>query len=1066
MKLNTIFKTTPIFVTLLLCLPMVLAAQNASFNYNHTTGTIGTTYSWIDCSGGTLISSAMWNTTGFYGADDDGYYNVNFPFDFSFYDNDYTSADQLSICTNGFIRLDGTADDYFYSASSYNLSSSATSLGQIIALGIQDDNTSDATTKVYYLTSGSSPNRIFTVEYQNLEINYNANKYVDIEVSFYEGSNKVVILMGSDNVSQTSADIGIHSGVNTFFNKWQYVNSGTNNRWIEYTMPAKSLNSIQISQASTSSVNPSSTNNEIIKITVDVSGGSGSLNLNSISCTAQNTDDADVKSLGAKLYRTSTNSFSTANSLGSPVSISSGTMSFTSLNYDLPGGKTYIWLAYDVSNTATKYNHLDAYIAANSINIAGSNYPSSIGNPTGYRLIDYLEWTGASSSNWNTASNWSSSTVPTQNDHVIIPSAPTNQPIVYSSVTGKCKSLEIKSGASLTLKNTSNNFSIYGDLTNNGSLNMSAATKNINFNGSNNQVQGSGSFTAIRARFSNVIYAINANISFYNLVIKNGSNVSLGNSQISISNALKLKNSSDVLNLEQSTLDLSGNFSSTNGSLNCGTSTFYYSGAVSQTIVNKYTYYNLKVKLTGGSNRNLSNGTINCTNLELTNPSGGSIGSALLKASLTIPGNITIGSFCEFNANGFNSKVEGNWINNGSLNMGSTTTTFDGTSNQTVSGSNVFYNVLVNKSSGKLNLGSHIQISNNLNLTSGNIVLGNYNLTLNNGSSITGGSGSSFIETNGSGVLKKEINALGSFTFPVGSSTYYTPFTFNLTAGSLSTGAYISMNVSPSCIPQLSSTSYLERNWELLQSGIGGSFSYNVSYIYDNTDIQGLETDLYPSKVSSGILTQDGSTVIASSNTASWTGLTSFSTFGARDQGDGGGGLPVEIIEFTAHKNNNEVLLHWITATEINCKSFEIQRANDAEHFEKIGEISGHGNSNSLLDYHFIDENPLSETTYYRLKQWDFDGSYHYSILVIVNEIDNAVSIYPNPCHDFLRIKTPDDLKIKAVKIYDSRAQLVVQINNYEFDGDKINLTHLQAGVYSLHILSEGQEIIRKFIKK
>ena len=65
--------------------------QNATFNYTRTTGALGTTYSWIDCTtGGTEIIDADWTTTGAFSAADDGYLNINFPFSFRFYDDNYT----------------------------------------------------------------------------------------------------------------------------------------------------------------------------------------------------------------------------------------------------------------------------------------------------------------------------------------------------------------------------------------------------------------------------------------------------------------------------------------------------------------------------------------------------------------------------------------------------------------------------------------------------------------------------------------------------------------------------------------------------------------------------------------------------------------------------------------------------------------------------------------------------------------------------------------------------------------------------------------------------------------
>jgi len=203
----------------------------ASWNYEIKTGVVGTTHNWIDCSAGSVIVSG-----------DDNQASINWPFYFNFYDNTYNTSNALSLATNGFIRLDGSAPTDYTTAETYNLTDTAINLGQIIAMGVSDGNVADAGSWTRSLVTGTAPNRIFTIEYNNFEINYNANKYADVQVSFYESSNKVVLKLGADNVTTSSADLGIHSGVNTFYNKWQEVASGTNNTWIEYTPPFIEVN--------------------------------------------------------------------------------------------------------------------------------------------------------------------------------------------------------------------------------------------------------------------------------------------------------------------------------------------------------------------------------------------------------------------------------------------------------------------------------------------------------------------------------------------------------------------------------------------------------------------------------------------------------------------------------------------------------------------------------------------------------------------------------------------------------------------------------------------------------
>lgn len=90
--------------------------------------------------------------------------------------------------------------------------------------------------------------------------------------------------------------------------------------------------------------------------------------------------------------------------------------------------------------------------------------------------------------------------------------------------------------------------------------------------------------------------------------------------------------------------------------------------------------------------------------------------------------------------------------------------------------------------------------------------------------------------------------------------------------------------------------------------------------------------------------------------------------------------------------------LYWSTASETNNSYFTIERSTDGENFESIGTEKGAGNSSSIYNYNFWDENPLQGVSYYRLKQTDFDGKYSYSKIIAINVDQNGdFSIFPNP---------------------------------------------------------------------
>lgn len=110
--------------------------------------------------------------------------------------------------------------------------------------------------------------------------------------------------------------------------------------------------------------------------------------------------------------------------------------------------------------------------------------------------------------------------------------------------------------------------------------------------------------------------------------------------------------------------------------------------------------------------------------------------------------------------------------------------------------------------------------------------------------------------------------------------------------------------------------------------------------------------------------------------------------------------LPVELLSFNAHLNNDKVDLAWTTATETNNDYFTIQKSKDALTFEDVFVVDGAGNSSAIINYFDIDNNPYSGISYYRLMQTDFDGHSAFSNIVPVEYNPNgesSISLFPNP---------------------------------------------------------------------
>lgn len=173
--------------------------------------------------------------------------------------------------------------------------------------------------------------------------------------------------------------------------------------------------------------------------------------------------------------------------------------------------------------------------------------------------------------------------------------------------------------------------------------------------------------------------------------------------------------------------------------------------------------------------------------------------------------------------------------------------------------------------------------------------------------------------------------------------------------------------------------------------------------------------------------------------------------------------LPVKLTSFSASTTSNNVVLNWSTTTEVNNYGFELERSTDNNAFEKIGFVKGNGTSNSLNNYQFIDNILITGTTYYRLKQIDFDGQFTYADIVKVsnnNQLD--VIIGPNPFNN--EIKVTSNQNIYAVEVIDMTGKVCFSSNpnsfNYSFKLDNMN-----NGIYFIRVNNGEQTISRRIIK-
>ncbi len=544
------------------------------------------------------------------------------------------------------------------------------------------------------------------------------------------------------------------------------------------------------------------------------------------------------------------------------------------------------------------------------------------------------------------------------------------------------------------------------------------------------------------------------------------------------------------------TINLYGNWTntSTNGTpFNPSTSTVYFNGG-SQTLSGSgiSSFYNLTIASTGALTSNSSAGKViissNWQNDGIFNHNNGDITfngtSTISGTSITTFKNIIVNATKTLTLHAIETDLAGDLTSNGTLNHNNGSVVFTGSGNtQNINGSSsalTLFQLEAFNPSGNILLSRPLTINDTLILTNGKITTDATNiLTLIAGSTVISGSASSYVN----GPMKKIGNT--SFIFPVGKSATYAPITIG--APSLSTDNFTaeyfpadadvsySRSLKDASINHISKVEY----WMLNRTGGSSNVSVTLSW---GSPRSGLVTVLAELLVAgwNGSMWKDLGNGGVTGNTTTGTvinsaSVTTYSAFTLASS-TANNPLPVKMISFNATAMGSAVKVHWSTASETNNDFFEVQRSKDGDVFESLAKVKGAGNSNTVIDYNWMDENPFQNLSYYRIKQVDFNGAFTYSdvkaieISAMIKEEDMIV--YPNPSNgEFLHIAFTNLNSLSSnvnVQLLDESGKLVFEkkelpVNNQE-DTLQLFFNHkLDSGIYLMK-LSEGNLTLNKLV--
>lgn len=174
--------------------------------------------------------------------------------------------------------------------------------------------------------------------------------------------------------------------------------------------------------------------------------------------------------------------------------------------------------------------------------------------------------------------------------------------------------------------------------------------------------------------------------------------------------------------------------------------------------------------------------------------------------------------------------------------------------------------------------------------------------------------------------------------------------------------------------------------------------------------------------------------------------------------------LPIELKDFYAVQVKDEVEIRWITSSEKNSEMYTLQKSADGISYTSIAKLNAAGNSNTDKSYVYVDKTPLAGLTYYKLLQYDIDGS--------VADLGAVTVVYSRPTFKmYSNVITDGNIRIRFesninnyISIMNIRGEVIYneQVNDTEFQ-IKLNIP---SGEYYIQNISGTRSWVEKIIVK
>jgi hypothetical protein len=181
--------------------------------------------------------------------------------------------------------------------------------------------------------------------------------------------------------------------------------------------------------------------------------------------------------------------------------------------------------------------------------------------------------------------------------------------------------------------------------------------------------------------------------------------------------------------------------------------------------------------------------------------------------------------------------------------------------------------------------------------------------------------------------------------------------------------------------------------------------------------------------------------------------------------------LPLNFISNQASWQGSDVMVKWEIAEEDGVYKYEIERSADGFLFNTVGEVPAKGNSRYKI-YDWLDLQPLTSISYYRIRALHSDGSYLFSPVAVVNytTLFSKFTVYPNPVigHQVIIRSTAAKKGQYSIQLFNQQGQLIVNRIVVHAGGPFNQTVHMKTnlpdGNYYLQITGDNWKQNLKFL--